>query len=113
MTCLPLPSPGGWALSPGVGGWAGGGRLGSSRDAPDLVVAGAAVDRAVAARDERDLGHYAALGAGGRVHLARGPCPPARGGGGAGGGGSPARAVRRAVRQRGQRAGSFCSPLAA
>src|SRR3972149_4757851 len=71
MTCLPLPSPGGWALSPGVGGWAGGGRLGSSRDAPDLVVAGAAVDRAVAARDERDLGHYAALGAGGRVHLAR------------------------------------------
>jgi len=37
--------------------------------AADLVVAGAAVDRAVTARDERHFGHDAAFGAGRWVHL--------------------------------------------
>src|SRR5438270_11559297 len=39
--------------------------------AADLVVAGAAIDRTVTARDEGDFSHDAALGAGGRVHLSR------------------------------------------
>jgi hypothetical protein len=37
----------------------------------DLVVAGAAVDGTIASRDERHLGHIAAFGADGRVHLSR------------------------------------------
>src|SRR5687768_5679821 len=47
-----------------------GGLLGDPAAHP--VVARAAVDRAVAPRDEGDFGHDAALGAGGRVHLTRG-----------------------------------------
>ena len=39
--------------------------------AADLVVAGAAVYRAVTARDEGDFGHDAAFGTGRGVHLAR------------------------------------------
>ena len=47
-----------------------GGRLPCLGRAADLVVAGAAVDRAVTARDEGDFGHDAALGARRGVHLA-------------------------------------------
>ena len=45
--------------------------------ASDFRVAGAAVHGAVAARQERHLGHHAALGAGGRMHLARRPAAEA------------------------------------
>src|SRR3954471_24303632 len=39
--------------------------------AADLVVAGAAVDRAVSARNERDFRHHTTLRTGGGVHLTR------------------------------------------
>ena len=44
----------------------------SGNPAAHLVVARAAVDRAITPRDEGDFGHDAALGASGRVHLTRG-----------------------------------------
>src|SRR5262245_51707043 len=47
-----------------------GGRLPCLGCAADLVVAGAAVNGAVTARDEGHFGHDAAFGAGRRVHLA-------------------------------------------
>src|SRR5438105_4929121 len=46
--------------------------------AADLVVAGAAVNGAVAPGDEGHFRHHAALGAGRRVHLTRGLAAEAR-----------------------------------